>query len=165
LSHSPSNHSINLVHSLIIKEEGDIWVRILDKAAVQPRRSFNPAKSFTIQRSPAKSGIAAIPIRIPVKAQPNRVDWVVTVGVREITGIGQIRFRIFRGNKEIFNTQQGIESTGSEQNYVVTFQAEDRNVRAGTHAYIVTAENLTANTRVDVVGPISFSGLAVKTRN
>ncbi|TDF96382.1 exosporium protein C [Paenibacillus piri] len=140
-------------------------VRILDKAAVQPRRSFNPAKSFTIRRSPSKSGIAAIPIRIPMNSQPNRVDLVVSVGVRGVKGIGQIRFRIFRGGKEIFNTQQGIESAGSEKNYVVTFQAEDRNVRAGTHGYTVTAENLTANTRVDVVGPISFSGLAVKTRN
>ncbi|NIK78006.1 hypothetical protein FHS15_003144 [Paenibacillus castaneae] len=140
-------------------------VRILDKAAVQPRRSFNLAKSFTIQRSPSRSGIAAIAIRIPVNSQPNRVDLVASVGVRGVTGIGQIRFRIFRGGKEIFNTQQGIESTGSEQNYIITFQAEDRNVRAGTHAYTVTAENLTANTRVDVVGPISFSGLAVKTRN
>lgn len=140
-------------------------VRILDKAAVQPRSSFNLAKSFTIQRSPSRSGIAAIAIRIPVNSQPNRVDLVASVGVRGVTGIGQILFRIFRGKKEIFNTQQGIESTGSEQNYIITFQAEDRNVRAGTHGYTVTAENLTANTRVDVVGPISFSGLAVKTRN
>lgn len=51
-------------------------VRILDKAAVQLRRSFNLAKSFTIQRSPSKSGIAAIPIRIPTNSQPNRVDLV-----------------------------------------------------------------------------------------
>lgn len=140
-------------------------VRILDKAATQPLSTFNPARSFTIQRSPSKSGIAAIAIRIPVNSQPNRVDLVASVGVKGIRGIGQIRFRIFRDGREIFNTQQGIESTGSEQNYVVTFQAEDRNVKAGTHGYTVTAENLTANTRVDVVGPISFSGLAVKTRN
>ncbi|OZB93659.1 exosporium protein C [Paenibacillus sp. XY044] len=138
-------------------------VRILDKAAVQSLSRFNPAKSFTIRRSPSKSGIATIPIRIPAKSQPNRVDLVATIGVRGIKGIGQIPFRVFRGDTEIFNTQQGIESKGSEQNYVVTFQAEDRNVKAGTHAYIVTAENVAANTRVDVA--ISFSGLAVKTRN
>ncbi|MCJ8013323.1 exosporium protein C [Paenibacillus sp. KQZ6P-2] len=138
--------------------------RILDKAAVQSLSSFNPAKSFTIRRSPQKSGIASIPIRIPVNSQPNRVDLVASVGVRGVKGIGQIRFRVFRGGTEIFNTQQGIESSGSEQNYVVTFQAEDFNVKAGTHAYTVTAENLAANTRVDVVGPITFSGLAVKVR-
>ncbi|WP_337034048.1 exosporium protein C [Paenibacillus illinoisensis] len=140
-------------------------VRILDKAAVQLRSRFNPAKSFTIRRSPQRSGIATIAIRIPADSQPNRVDLVASVGVRGIKGIAQVRFRVFRDNTEIFNTQQGIESTGSEQNYIVTFQAEDRNVKAGTHSYTVTAENRTANTRVDVVGPISFSGLAVKTRN
>lgn len=139
-------------------------VRILDKAASQPRRRFNLVNSFIIRRSPARSRLATITIRIPANAKPNRVDLVASVGVRGVTGIAQVLFRIFRDGKEIFNTLQGIESAGSEQNYVVTFQAEDRNVRAGTHVYTVTAENTTANTRVDVVGPISFSGLAVKTR-
>ncbi|MCD9024644.1 exosporium protein C [Cohnella silvisoli] len=140
-------------------------VRILDKAAVEPRRNFNPAKSFIIKRSPGRSLLATIRIRIPVlNAQPNRVELVATIGVQGVTGIAQILFRIFRDGVEIFNTQQGIESVGSEQNYAVTFQAIDRNVRSGTHIYTVTAENRTANTRADVVGPISFSGLAVKTR-
>ncbi|MGG4493786.1 exosporium protein C [Brevibacillus reuszeri] len=139
--------------------------RILDKAAVQPRSSFNLARSFTIRRSPGRSRLASIRIRIPaMNARPNRVELVASVGVRGITGIAQIRFRIFRDGREIFNTIQGIESTGSEQNYIVTFQAIDRNVRSGSHVYTVTAENQTANTRADIVGPISFSGLAVKTR-
>jgi len=139
-------------------------VRILDKAATQPRSRFNLANSVTIRRSQARNRLATITLRIPSNSQPNRVDLVATVGVRGVTGIAQILFRIFRDGKEIFNTQQGIESTGSEQNYAVTFQAEDRNVRPGSHVYTVTAENRTANTRADIVGPISFSGLAVKTR-
>ncbi|MFD0715332.1 exosporium protein C [Paenibacillus sp. GCM10027626] len=139
--------------------------RILDKAAVSPRRTFNLAKSIIIRRSPGRSTLATIRIRIPVlNAQPNRVELVATVGVRGVTGIAQIRFRIFRDGREIFNTLQGIESAGSEQNYAVTFQAIDKNVRAGSHVYTVTAENQTANTRADVVGPVTFSGLAVKTR-
>jgi hypothetical protein len=138
--------------------------RILDKAAVQPLSSFNLARSFTISRRPGRSQLATIRIRIPVaNAQPNRVELVATVGVEGVTGIAQIRFRIFRDGREIFNTQQGIESADSEQNYAVTFQAIDRNVRSGSHVYTVTAENLTPNTRADVVGPISFSGLAVQT--
>ena len=136
--------------------------RILDKAAVQPRRRFSLVNSFMIRRSPSRTRIATIALRIPINSQPNRVDLVATVGVRGVTGIAQIRFRIFRDGREIFNTVQGIESSGSEQNYAVTFQAEDRNVRAGRHVYTVTAENRTANTRADVVGPISFSGIAVK---
>ncbi|SCW86398.1 hypothetical protein SAMN04487970_10791 [Paenibacillus tianmuensis] len=140
-------------------------VRILDKAAVEPLQTFNLSRSFTIPRSPRKVRLATISIRIPVNARPNRVELVATVGVRGITGIAQILFRIFRDGREIFNTKQGIESAGSEQNYAVTFQAIDQNVRSGNHVYIVTAENQTANTRADVVGPISFSGLAVKTRS
>jgi len=140
-------------------------VRILDKAAVQPRSRFNLSNPVTIRRSPASTRLATIRIRIPfVKAQPNRVELVATVGVRGVTGIAQILFRIFRDGVEIFNTQQGIESAGSEENYVVTFQAIDRNVRSGNHVYKVTAENRTANTRADIVGPVSFSGLAVRTR-
>lgn len=137
-------------------------VRILDKAAAQPLRRFNLANSFTIPRSPAMVRLATITIRIPVNAQPNRVELVATVGVQGVTGIAQIRFRIFRDGREIFNTQRGIQSADSEQNYAVTFQAIDSDVRSGTHDYTVTAENRTANTRVDVVGPVSFSGLAVQ---
>ena len=136
--------------------------RILDKAAVQPRSRFSLVNSFIIRRSPSRTRIATIVLRIPINSQPNRVDLVATVGVRGVTGIAQVLFRIFRDGRQIYSTVQGIESTGSEQNYVVTFQAEDRNVRAGRHVYTVTAENRTANTRADVVGPISFSGIAVK---
>ncbi|MGZ9586686.1 exosporium protein C [Paenibacillus marinisediminis] len=139
-------------------------VRILDKAAAQPRSRFNLSNSVTIRRSPSRTTLATITLRIPSNSQPNRVDLVTTVGVRGVTGIAQILFRVFRDGREIFNTQQGIESAGSEQNYAVTFQAEDRNVRTGSHVYTVTAENRTAGTRADVVGPISFSGLAVQTR-
>ncbi|NOU73994.1 exosporium protein C [Paenibacillus sp. LMG 31458] len=139
-------------------------VRILDKNAVQPLSRFNLSRSFMIPRSPKRVSLATIQLRIPANAQPNRVELVATIGVRGITGIAQILFRIFRDGREIFNTKTGIESVGSEQNYAITFQAIDKNVRSGNHIYTVTAENQTANTRADVVGPISFSGLAVQTR-
>ncbi|TJY44546.1 exosporium protein C [Cohnella pontilimi] len=137
--------------------------RFLDKEAVQPRRRFNRLTATRIPRSPGRIVLATIRITIPVNAQPNRVELVATVGVRGITGIAQILFRIFRDGREIFNTIQGIESAGSEQNYAVTFQGIDRNVPRGTHRYTVTAENLTAGTAANVVGPISFSGLAAQT--
>lgn len=139
-------------------------VRILDFNAVQPRNKFNLSRSFIIPQSPKRVSLAAIRIAIPAHSRSNRVKLVTTVGVRGVTGIAQILFRILRDGREIFNTQQGVESSGSEQNYVVTFQAIDANVRSGNHVYTVTAENLTRNTRADIVGPISFSGLAVKTK-
>ncbi|MCE5170874.1 exosporium protein C [Paenibacillus profundus] len=135
--------------------------QILDYKATEPLRRFNRAKSFTIPFSPRRVRLASIRLRLPKRA--NRVQLIASVGVRGITGIAQILFKIFRDGTEIFNTKQGIESAGSEQNYIVTFQAIDFNVESGSHTYTVTAENTTAGTRADVVGPISFSGLAIKT--
>ncbi|AUM64342.1 MULTISPECIES: hypothetical protein [Brevibacillus] len=141
-------------------------VRILDYNATQPLDRFDVAQSFTINSTPNRTDLANIKIRIPHScAVPNRVELVATVGVRGITNISQILFRIFRDGIEIFNTLVGIESTDSEQNYVVTFQAIDSNVRSGCHVYSLTAENLAPDTRADVVGPISFSGLAIQTRH
>ena len=49
----------------------------------------------------------------------------------------------------------------SEVNYIATFQAIDMDVNKGTHRYQVTVENMTNGTEAAVVGPISFSGLAI----
>lgn len=79
-----------------------------------------------------------------------------------VTSISQIVFRVFRNEKEIFNTQDGVESADSEQNYVFTFQAINSNLTAGANFYQVFAENIIPNTQANVVGPVSFSGLAIK---
>ncbi|ERI09568.1 hypothetical protein [Aneurinibacillus aneurinilyticus] len=136
--------------------------RILDYKATEPRRSFNVAQPTMIPLAPGRVRLASVRIMIPRNSSRNTVELVATVGVRGITGISQVRFRIFRDGKEIFNTQQGIESAGSEQNYTVAFQAIDQNVPSGSHTYTLTAENRTSGTAVSVVGPISFSALAIK---
>lgn len=92
----------------------------------------------------------------------NKVELLATVGVRGVTGISQIRFRIFRNGTEIYNTQVGIESTGSERNYAVSFQAINSNV-SGTHTYTLTVENRTTGTTATIVGPVNFSGLSTTT--
>lgn len=79
-----------------------------------------------------------------------------------VTNISQVVFRIFRNGKEIYNTQNGVESAASKENYVFTFQSIDSNLPAGTSFYQVFAENITPNTQANVVGPVSFSGLAIK---
>jgi hypothetical protein len=116
-----------------------------------------------IPRSPGRALLATLNVSLPRRA--NRVELIATVGVRGITGIAQVLFRIFRDGDEIFNTVQGIESAGSEQNYAVTFQAIDFNVGAGNHTYSLTAENTTSGTRARVVGPISFSALAIRKKS
>ncbi|MEB2280514.1 hypothetical protein LAV73_10950 [Lysinibacillus xylanilyticus] len=79
-----------------------------------------------------------------------------------VTDISQIVFRVFRNGKEIYNTQDGVELADSKQNYIITFQAIDSNLIAGANFYQVFAENITPNTQANIVGPISFSGLAIK---
>ncbi|WP_026074412.1 hypothetical protein [Brevibacillus massiliensis] len=136
--------------------------RVLDYRAVEPRRRFNRATAFVIPRTPRRVRLATLRVTIPTSARRNKVELIATVGVRGVTGIAQIVLRIFRDGREIFRTRQGVESAGSEQNYVITFQAIDFNLAAGTHVYRLTAENAAAGTRADVVGPVSFSALAIR---
>lgn len=139
-------------------------VQILDYQATEPLSVFNPNNAFPIPQAPFKVLLASIQINIPATAsRSNRVELVSTIGVEGITNISQIVFRVFRNGREIFNTQDGVESAGSEINYVFTFQAIDSNLTAGANFYQLTAENVTPNTQANVVGPISFSGLAIKT--
>ncbi|SES17566.1 exosporium protein C [Psychrobacillus sp. OK032] len=137
-------------------------VQIIDYQAAQPIRRVNLNNPIMIPRSPLRVSLANIRISIPSGATRNRVELIATVGVHGVTGTSQILFRIFRDGREIFNTQVGVESdTTSEVNYVETFQAIDFNVGQGTHVYQVTAQNLTSGTEAAVVGPVSFSGLAI----
>ncbi|MBU8881241.1 exosporium protein C [Bacillus sp. FJAT-29790] len=141
-------------------------VQVLDYQATQPLSRFTPARAFTIPQAPFRVILASIRINIPANAsRNNRVELIASVGVEGITNISQIVFRIFRNGREIFNTQDGVESVGSEVNYTFTFQAIDSNLTSGANFYQLTVENITPNTQSNVVGPISFSGLAVKRSN
>ena len=140
-------------------------VDIIDYQATEPSSRVNNNNPTTIPHSPKKIVLASIRITIPKDAKKNHVELIATVGVRGVTGTSQILFKIFRDGKEIFRTQEGVESDPeSELNYIVTFQAIDKNVRKGTHRYQVTAENITSGTKAAIVGPISFSGLAIKSQ-
>nr|WP_282201492.1 exosporium protein C [Collibacillus ludicampi] len=135
----------------------------MDYNAAEPRRRFNLATATTIPHSPNRMRLATIRLNTGPNrdTDDNKVELIGTVGVRGVTGISQLLFRIFRDGREIFDTQQGIESAGSEQNYAVTFQAIDSRV-SGTHVYTLTVEDRATGTTANVVGPISFSGLATR---
>lgn len=136
--------------------------RIVDYQALEPISRVNNNNLTPIPHSSRKLTLASIHINLPVNAQRNHVELIATVGVRGVTGTSQILFKIFRDGVEIFRAQEGIESDPtSEVNYIVTFQAIDTNVRAGMHRYQVTVENMTNGTEAAVVGPVSFSGLAI----
>ncbi|HDR8183852.1 TPA: exosporium protein C [Bacillus thuringiensis] len=134
---------------------------IIDYQATQPLNRTNET-TFAIPNSPDKAILANLKLRISSRdSRNNRVELIATVGVKGITDISQILFRIFRDNTEIFNTQVGIESTDSEQFYAQTFQAIDQDLNCGTHVYSLTVENLTSGASAEVVGPLSFSALAI----
>ncbi|MFJ8087948.1 exosporium protein C [Lysinibacillus sp. NPDC095746] len=136
-------------------------VQILDYQATEPLSTFNPETAFPIPQAPFKILLASIQINIPGTAsRNNNVELLASIGVAGVTNISQIVFRVFRNGKEIYNTQDGVESADSEQNYIFTFQAIDSNLIAGANFYQVFAENITPNTQANIVGPISFSGLA-----
>src|SRR6476661_4224119 len=138
-------------------------VHIIDYQATEPVRKVNQIRPMMIPHSPKKLILAAIRVTIPQRnANKNHVELIATVGVRGVSGTSQILFKIFRDGKEIFRAQEGVEADpASELNYIVTFQAIDKNVRAGSHDYRVTAENIINGTEAAIVGPISFSGLAI----
>lgn len=138
-------------------------IRILDYQASEPIRMVNNNNPIPIPQSPKKLLLASITITIPRKhAKNNHVELIATVGVKGINGTSQLLFKIFRDGKEIFSAQNGVESDPtSEVNYVVTFQAIDKNLREGSHLYQLTVENITSCTEAAVVGPVSFSGLAI----
>ncbi|HFJ9270881.1 exosporium protein ExsC [Bacillus cereus] len=134
---------------------------IIDYQATQPI-SKTGETTFAIPASPNKAILANLKLRISSRdSRNNRVELIATIGVEGITETSQVLFRIFRDNIEIFNAQVGIESTDSEQFYVQTFQAIDQNVSSGTHEYSLTVKNLTSGASAEVVGPLSFSALAI----
>jgi hypothetical protein len=137
-------------------------VRLIDYQATEPISMVNNNNPIAIPHSPNHTVLATISITIPKNANKNHVELIATVGVRGISGTSQILFKIFRDGKVIFSAQEGVESDPtSEVNYIATFQAIDTNVKKGSHLYELTAENITIGTEAAVVGPISFSGLAI----
>jgi hypothetical protein len=154
-------------HKLIWKG-GDIMFRIFDFQSSEPRHRVDNNNPLMIPHTPNRRILATIHIDVPNKDENNnRVELISTVGVRGLQGTSQLLFRIFRDGREIFNTQEGVESDPeSEVNYTVSFQTIDKNLHAGCHRYELTVENLTTSTPLNrneaaVVGPISLSGLGI----
>jgi hypothetical protein len=122
---------------------------------------------------PAAPGVQLADLGIfivsPVPAQ-NRIELKGTIGFQVLTGRPIALFRIFRladgtpPGVEIFNKRLTPEPAPSESFYTVSYQMIDFNVAAATGfiVYRLTGEiiNLPGNT-ANVVGPITFTGLAV----
>ncbi len=141
---------------------------IVDYQATQPRNNTNDANPQPIPHSPNRLTLATLIVTIPnsFHKRNNSVELIATVDVEGITETSQLKFRIFRNGSQIFEAQAGVESDpSSELFYLETFQAIDTNVRAGAHTYMLTVENATPCTEAAVVGPISFSALAIERKS
>jgi len=136
--------------------------RNIDYQSIEPVPKFNKMRSNTIPYSPKKLLLATIDITIPTMyAYENHVKLTAKVGVQGVRGTSQILFKIYRDDVEIYTTEKIVESDpASDKNYIVKIQFTNRNVKDGSHTYKVTAENMTSDSEANVVGPITFSGLA-----
>lgn len=119
--------------------------------------------AITIPLTPAGQGISLVRITVPPVAPiaNNRVELKATVGFRGDFGTGSVLFRIFRDGHEIYYAREGFES-GFEKYYLTTLQAIDAGVAPGTHDYVLSVELLSAGTAATVIGPITFSALAIE---
>lgn len=136
--------------------------QILNYKASEPSNATGGIAAIPIPASPANTVLADLGIFLaPPAPQPNRVRLIATVSLQTTAiGVDQILFRIFRDGNQIFNTQQSVDFVGFENFYTVSMQAIDFNVSSGFHVYTLTVERLTGTNTV-VVGPITFSGLAI----
>lgn len=145
---------------------------ILDYKASVPSSVTGGITPIAITAAPgvqlADLGIFITP---PVPAS-NRIELKGTVGLQALTGTPTVILRIFQlvngagPGLQIFNTEQTLESAAiplpGEIFYTLSFHMIDFNVSSSTGfiQYVLTAE-LGAGGTANVVGPITFTGLAV----
>ena len=126
----------------------------------------------SVPSSVAGGGVIAIPTGTPVQiadlgvyitpssARPNRVELIATVGVRALVGISDQVFYILRDGVIIFTAQQSANAaTATDQ--TATVQTIDFEVSNGFHVYTLQVQNVVAGTTSEVLGPITFSALAL----
>jgi hypothetical protein len=149
---------------------------VLDYKAAVPSNTFGGVAAATIPQVPTQLQVANLGLFLPQltpSAENNRVYLFADVGISAAAGSlfnNAVIFRIYRDGVEIFNTTSGLQSAvGLERDYNITFSTIDEGVPFGFHVYQLTVQALIANsaapvfTIAQVVGPVTFSGLAVGT--
>lgn len=136
--------------------------QVLDFKASVPSNTNGGSPPLLINAAPfpplvlADLGIFLTP---PAPAS-NRVELVATVGIRAISGVPRILFQITRDGNIIFTTAASAEPS-FDNFYTVTFETVDFNVSSGFHVYTLTAQVVNPPATANVVGPVTFSGLAI----
>ena len=142
---------------------------ILDYKASEPSNQTGGVPAFALPVGGIQLADLGIFIVPPVPAI-NRIELKGTVGLQALTGTPVVFLRIFRQvngvgpDVEIFNTRFTPEPAPAEAFYTASFQMIDFNVAAssGFIVYKLRGEVLLAPVgTVNVVGPITFTGLAI----
>jgi hypothetical protein len=142
---------------------------ILDYKASEPSNQIGGLPAFSLPVGGIQLADLGIFIVPPVPAA-NRIELKGTVGLQALTGTPVVFLRIFRQvngvgpDIEIFNTRFTPEPAPAEAFYTSSFQTIEFNVAAssGFIVYKLRGEVLAAPAgTVNVVGPITFTGLAV----
>ncbi|NWQ42663.1 exosporium protein C [Bacillus sp. EB106-08-02-XG196] len=150
---------------------------ILDYKASVPNNTFGGTEAVTIPQIPNQLQVAGLGMflsELTPSAESNRVYLSADVGINSQLGSvfnNAVFFRIYRDGVEIFNTVVGLQNTPTlpAHDYNVTLSTIDEGVPFGFHVYQLTVQAVVANsnppffTIAQVVGPVSFSGLAVGT--
>lgn len=142
---------------------------ILDYKASEPSNQIGGAPAFALPVGGVQLADLGIFIVPPVPAI-NRIELKGTVGLQALTGTPVVFIRIFRQvngvgpDVEIYNDRFTPEIAPAEAFYTTSFHMIDFNVSAATGfiVYKLRGEVLAAPAgTVNVVGPVSFTGLAV----
>lgn len=150
---------------------------ILDYKASVPDNTFGGAAPQPIPQIPNQLLLADLGMflsELTPSAASNRVYLSADVGIRSQLGSlfnNAVFFRIYRDGQEIFNTSVGLQATPvlPAHDYNITFNMIDEGVPFGFHVYQLIVQAAIANTNLavftiaQVVGPVTFSGLAVGT--
>ncbi|MDO7905383.1 hypothetical protein Q5741_03030 [Paenibacillus sp. JX-17] len=149
-------------------------IPVLDYAASVPDNTSGGAASVTIPQIPTQLQLSDLGIFIPqVTPDMNtgRVVLSADIGLQERGPIfnNAVQLHIYRDGVEIFNTIVGTQTVnavpaGAQYFYDVSFSTIDQNVPLGFHVYQLTVSaviSIAAQSTVQVVGPVTLSGLAI----
>jgi len=144
---------------------------ILDYKASVPSSTVLGAGTVTIPQAPNLLMVADLGIFISEVTPPtmNRVMLSGDLGVRSLGPLfnNVVGLHVYRDGVEVFNSLTGLQipAGGTTFNYNIVFHFVDEFVPTGFHVYQfgVNAFIQTVQSSTQVIGPITFSGLAVGT--
>lgn len=143
---------------------------ILDYKSQVPKNTVEGAP-IIIPQTPLQAVLASFTVNLPAitpSAADNRVFLFADAGVQSLGPLfnNGLIFRIYRDGAEIFNTSVGVQIPGPAGSfYDFAFNTIDESVPFGAHLYQLTVQAAiqSAQSTAQVIGPITFSALALGT--